>query len=73
MAIMKIILVVMLMLAMVVILLGIGHLSNGSFDTDASDIDKLRDEVDNREEVISKRSIFHEFLEGTRKEKRNRR
>lgn len=73
MAILKIILVVMLLLAMVVILLGIGHLTNGRFDTDASDIDKLRDEVDNREEVISKRSIFHEFLEGTRKEKLNRR
>lgn len=63
----------MLLLAMVVILLGIGHLTNGRFDTDASDIDKLRDEVDNREEVISKRSIFHEFLEGTRKENLNRR
>jgi hypothetical protein len=73
MAILKIILVVMLLLAMVVLLLGIGHLSNGRFETDASDIDKLRDDVDNREDVISKRSIFHEFLEGTRKEKLNRR
>ncbi len=67
MTILKIILVVMLMLAMVVILLGIGQLSSGRFDTDTSDIDKLRDEVDNREEVISRRSIFHEFLAGTRK------
>lgn len=73
MAILKIILVVMLLLAMVVLLLGIGHLSNGRFETDASDIDKLRDDVDNREDVISKRSIFHEFLEGTRKKKLNRR
>ncbi len=56
----------MLLLAMVVILLGIGHLSSGQFDTDSSDIAKLRDDVDNREDVISKGSSFHEFLSGTR-------
>lgn len=47
---------------MVVILLGIGHLSSGRFGTTADDVDKLRREVDSSEEVISRRNAFHEFL-----------
>ena len=67
MAILKIILVVILMFAMVMLLLGIGHFSSGQFDTDGTDIAKLKEEVDSKEEVISKRSVFHEFLSGARR------
>ena len=56
MAILKIILVVILMFAMVMLLLGIGHFSSGQFDTDGTDIAKLKEEVDSKEEVISKRA-----------------
>ena len=62
MVILKLILVIMLLVAMVVILLGIGHLGSGRFETTAEDVDKLRHEVDSSEEVISRRNAFHEFL-----------
>lgn len=67
MTILKLIFVILLLVAMVVILLGIGHLSNGRFETDHTDIDKLREEVDNSDQVISRRNMFYEFLVSARR------
>lgn len=62
MVVIKIILVVVLLVAMVMVLLGIGHLFSGNFNTVQNDIDELRREVRERDEVISAKNSFHAFL-----------
>lgn len=65
MVVIKIILVVVLLVAMVMVLLGIGHLFSGNFNTGQNEIDELRREVLERDEVISPKNSFHDFV-GTR-------
>lgn len=62
MLILKTILVILTMVGMVVILIGIGHLFSGTFETDSADINKLKNDVRNREEIISSASSFSKFL-----------
>lgn len=64
MAILKFILVVALLAGMVLVLLSIGHLSAGTFHHDSDDLDNLRREVDEEEDVIGKASAFHSFVSG---------
>ena len=64
MAILKFILVVALLAGMVLVLLSIGHLSAGTFHHDNDDIDNLRREVDEDENVIGKASAFHSLVSG---------
>lgn len=71
-AILKIIAVVVILVAMLVILLGIGHLSSGSFNTDSSDIDQLRKDVESKRDVVSNKNMFHEFVGGNKSGFRNR-
>lgn len=60
--ILKIIAVVVILAAMFVILIGIGHLLSGKFDTNAAEIDELRKDVEQRSSVISDNNSFHDFL-----------
>lgn len=62
MTIIKIILVLLLMVGMSAILLGIGQISGEGISSRHTDVDKLRDEVKNSEEVISPRSAFSNLL-----------
>ena len=58
----KIILMLLLIGAMVMILLGIGHLfHNDDLNTSDDDI-LLRDEIDEKEEVVGRKSVFYNFL-----------
>lgn len=62
--ILKIIAVVVILVAMLVILLGIGHMTSGNFETNREDIDELRHDVESKRDVVSNKNIFHEFVEG---------
>lgn len=66
MTIIKLILVFLLMAAMAMVLLGIGQLSGDRISSPHSDIDKLRDEVKNSEEVITPRNVFANLLSACR-------
>lgn len=58
----KIVLLVLIIGAMVMILLGIGHIFHTD-DLNTSEEDLLlRNEIDNREEVVGKKSVFYNFL-----------
>lgn len=60
----KIIAVVVILAAMLVILMGIGHLYSGNFNTDMGEMDQFRKDVENKEDVVSRASAFHQFLVG---------
>lgn len=62
--ILKFIAVVVILAAMLMILLGIGHLFSGNFHSDSEDAEKLRQDVENNTDVVSPRSLFYEFLKG---------
>ena len=65
----KIVLMILLIGAMVIILLGIGHLfHNDDLNTSDDDI-LLRDEIDEKEDVVGKKSVFYNFLVRTEKTK----
>lgn len=58
----KIVLMILLIGGMVVILLGIGHLFHHD-DLNTSDDDLLlRHEIDDKEDVVGKKSVFYNFL-----------
>lgn len=69
----KIIAVVVILAAMLVILMGIGHLYSGNFDTDKKEVDQLREDVKNKEDVVSKESAFHVLITNRAAGKRYRR
>lgn len=56
----KVMAVVAMLGAMVVLLVGIRHIS--SDDVAPDDTDALRHDIDDKENVISQHSLFHEFL-----------
>lgn len=59
----KVILVILLLISMVVILLGIGHLNNASFHhNDDGEIDDFRREVDEKDDVIGSANVFRNLL-----------
>ncbi len=58
----KIIAVVALLVGMVVILTGIGHLTNRRGENDINKTGNLRAEINKSEKVISPNSVFHNFL-----------
>lgn len=66
----KTFLVLLILVGMVFLLLSIDHLFTGSFNADQKDADRLREDVDTRDEVIGKRSLFHEFLASGRSRSR---
>lgn len=48
----------MLLGAMVIVLLGVGHLFNGKFATHKDEIEKLRKDVQEHRDVVSRSSAF---------------
>lgn len=69
----RVALVILTMTGMVVILLGISHFLRTDDCADQKDTDLLRHEVDRHREVISRHSVFHNFLVRTRSENPTRR
>lgn len=65
--------VVLIIVGMIVILLGINHYGPaGRRALDDRDTDKLRHDVENREEVITRHNLFHQFLSPERDRARQR-
>lgn len=58
----KILLVVVLLIAMVLVLLMIGHMAHPQISSTKEDRDKLLHDVETRERVITSNSIFHQFF-----------
>ncbi|MDE6290088.1 MAG: hypothetical protein K2M16_01015 [Muribaculaceae bacterium] len=58
----KITLVVVLLIAMVLVLLMIGHMANPEDSSTKEDSERLLNDVKNRERVITSDSIFHQFF-----------
>ncbi len=51
-----------MLVAMVALLLGISHLFSGEFQTSERDNARLRRDVRDRDEVITRENVFHRFL-----------
>ena len=66
----KIFLVTVLLIAMVLVLLMIGHMAHPEESSTNEDKDRLLNDVKTRESVITSNSIFHQFF--ARPERRNR-
>lgn len=65
----KILLMMLIIGGMVMILMSIGHLFRHD-DLNTSDDDlRLRDEIDNEENVVGEKSVFYNFLVKAEKEK----
>ena len=65
----KIALMMLIIGAMVMILMGIGHIfHNDDLNTSEDDV-LLRNEVDNSEDVVGEKSVFYNFLVKTEKVK----
>ena len=65
----KIFLVTVLLIAMVLVLLMIGHLAHPQDSSTKEDRDRLLHDVETRNRVITSHSIFHQFF--ARPERRN--
>ena len=58
----KILLVVVLLIAMVLVLLMIGHMAHPEESSTREDRERLLHDVENRERVITSKSIVHQFF-----------
>lgn len=56
-----------MLVGMIMVLLSINHLFAGNFDTKDKDTEKFREEVRNRDEVITDHNLFRQFLRPARK------
>lgn len=65
----KILAMLLLVGAMVIVLLGIGHIFHTDDLRSVDDTNILRHDVDENEEVISNNSVFYNFLVKTNKKK----
>ncbi len=59
---MQIILVTVMLVAMVMVLMGISHLSHVEDEARKEETDALKREVDEDANVVSRYSVFHRFL-----------
>lgn len=55
-------LVLIILVAMVMILLGINQLFSGNFQNEEEETKVLRNEVEERDEVITSQNLFRKFL-----------
>lgn len=53
-----------ILVAMVLILLGINYLFSGNLHSDEKETDTFRKEVEHDENVMSKKNVFHQFIDG---------
>lgn len=60
--ILKAVAVILILAVMILILVSVDHFLNGGFNSNQSDIDELRDEVDTHKGVITDRNIFGELV-----------
>lgn len=58
----KILLMLLIIGGMVMILLGIGHIFNTDDLNTSEDDLRLRDEVENSEDVVGEKSVFYNFI-----------
>lgn len=64
--ILKAVLVIVILCVMIMLLLGISHLSAGSFGSDQSEIDDMRNDLDKSDDVITDQSVFRELVKARR-------
>lgn len=62
-SILQAVLVIVTLGVMILVLLGIHHFFSGSFESEDTDIEELRQDVDESEEVISDRNVFSDLVE----------
>lgn len=55
-------LVLIILVAMVMILLGINQLFTGNLHTEEEEINQLRNDIDEKDDVITSQSLFRKFL-----------
>lgn len=58
----RVALVVVILVAIISLLLGINHLSHNDDTISEEETSNFREEVKEKQEVISNRSVFHKFL-----------
>ncbi|MBD5195004.1 MAG: hypothetical protein HDS12_04800 [Bacteroides sp.] len=58
----KALLVIVILALMILVLLGINHIFSGNFTTDDSDIDDLRNDIIESDDVISEQNAFTELV-----------
>lgn len=61
--ILKAVAVIIILAVMIVILLSVNHLLRGDFDSKQADVDRMREELNDSEDVISDHSVFKELVE----------
>lgn len=62
-SILQAVLVIVTLGVMILVLLGIHHFFSGSFESEDTDIEELRQDVDESDEVISDRNVFSDLVE----------
>lgn len=60
--ILKAVAVIVILALMILLLLSVNHFLRGDFDARQSDADRLREELDNKREVITDESIFNRLV-----------
>lgn len=68
-SILKGLLVLVMLVAMVMVLMGISHLSRVDDDSAEEDAEKLRRQIDEDERVVGDYSVFHRFLARDRRKR----
>lgn len=58
----KIIAVVVILLCMIILLLGIGHLFSGNFHTDDVEVRDLRHDIKHKDNVIGEGNVFRPLV-----------
>ena len=61
-AIIKAMLVLVILVAMVMILLGINQLFTGNLQTEEEDTNSFRNDVNDKEDVLTSQNLFRKFL-----------
>ncbi len=61
-AIVKFMLVLIILVAMVMILLGINRLFTGSLQTEEEETNQLRNDVNDKDDVLTSQNVFRKFL-----------
>lgn len=62
MSMLQVVAVIVILGVMVLILLGISHIFSGSFNTDQTDEATLRQDLEDKPDVITEESVFHQLL-----------
>lgn len=61
-SILKIVLVLVLLAGMIILLVTVNHFFAGGFDSDNNDIDELRRNIKDKDEVISDQNVFRNLV-----------